>query len=112
MKKRIIDPVDRSRVRCAFAATSAGCTMKSQDTPPLTGPRSSALSITLSRNPDDSGPGRLLAVAGDHHGPRLERQAARETSRCIAEIFVGGVRTDFGSISARNLVTDANGERP
>ena len=28
----------------------------------------------------------------------------------IAEIFVGGVHADFGSISARNLVTDANGE--
>src|SRR5204863_178244 len=26
-----------------------------------------------------------------------------------AEISVGGVRTDFGSISARNLVTDSNG---
>ena len=93
----------------AIAATSFGCTMKSQDTPPLTGPSELGLSITLRTQPeilvqDGSSQSLITITARDSNGKPKKDQSV------ITEIFVGGVHADFGSISARNLVTDANGE--
>jgi len=93
----------------AFAATAAGCTTKSQDTPALTGPSELGLSITLRTQPeilvqDGSSQSLITITARDSNGK------AKDGVSVMAGIFVGGVRTDFGSISARNLVTDANGE--
>ncbi len=93
----------------AIAATSFGCTLKSQDTPPLTGPSELGLSITLSTQPeilvqDGSSQSLVTITARDSNGK------PKKGVSIISGIFVGGVRTDFGSISARNLVTDANGE--
>src|SRR4051812_49222664 len=101
----------RAMVLCAvaIAATSFGCTLKSQDTPPLTGPSELGLSITLSTQPeilvqDGSSQSLVTITARDSNGK------PKKGVSIISGIFVGGVRTDFGSISARNLVTDANGE--
>jgi PKD repeat protein len=93
----------------AFVATSVGCTMKSQDTPPLTGPSELGTSITLRTQPevlvqDGASQSLITITARDSNG-----KPKRDVS-IISEIFVGGVHTDFGSLSARNLVTDANGE--
>jgi PKD repeat protein len=93
----------------AFVATSAGCTMKSQDTPPLTGPSELGTSITLRTQPeilvqDGSSQALVTITARDSNGK------PKKDVSIISEIFVGGVHTDFGSLSARNLVTDANGE--
>jgi len=101
----------RSMIACAVAitATSAGCTMKSQDTPQLAGPSELGVSITLGTQPeilvqDGSSQALVTITARDSNG-----KPKRDVS-VITEIFVGGVHTDFGSLSARNLVTDANGE--
>lgn len=93
----------------ALAAASIGCTMKGQDTPPLTGPSELGTSITLRTQPeilvqDGSSQSLITITARDSNG-----QAKRDVS-LVTGIFVKGVRTDFGSVSARNLVTDANGE--
>ena len=63
MKKRSFM---RSMIICAvaLAATSVGCTTKSQDTPPLTGPSELGLSISVSPNPDILVQDGFLAVAG------------------------------------------------
>ena len=93
----------------AIATTMAGCTMKSQETPDLTGPSELGLSITLRTQPeilvqDGSSQALVTITARDSNGKPKNQVSV------ISEIFVGGVRTDFGSLSARNLVTDANGE--
>jgi PKD repeat protein len=93
----------------AIAATSLSCTMKSQDTPALTGPSELGVSITLRTQPeilvqDGSSQALVTITARDSNGK------PKKDVSLISEIFVGGVHTDFGSISARNLVTDANGD--
>jgi PKD repeat protein len=87
---------------------SAGCTLKSQDPPPLTGPSEFGTSIVITVSPDvlalDGASQSLVTItARDAAGNGVRNLSMR------AEISVGGVRTDFGSISARNLVTDSNG---
>ena len=86
----------------ACAATFVGCTMKGQDTPPLTGPSELGVSISLRTQPeilvqDGSSQSLVTITARDSNG-----QPKRNVS-IITGIFVGGVRNDFGSISARNL---------
>ena len=93
----------------AVATIAAGCTMKSQDTPPLTGPSELGTSITVTVSPDiltqDGSSQSLVTItARDSNGKPLRNLSLR------SEIHVNGVRTDFGSLSQRNLVTDTNGE--
>ena len=93
-------------VLLAFAA--AGCTMKSQEAPPLSGPSEYGTSIGISIAPDvltqDGASQSLVSImARDSNGKPLRNVSLR------AEIEVGGVRADFGSLSARNLVTGADG---
>ncbi len=92
----------------AVTAIAAGCTMKSQDAPPLTGPSELGTSITVTVSPDiltqdGSSQSLVTILARDSKGNALRNLSLR------AEIEVGGVRTDFGSLSARNLVTDSSG---
>jgi PKD repeat protein len=82
--------------------------MKSQDTPPLTGPSELGTSITVTVSPDiltqDGSSQSLVTItARDSNGKPLRNLSLR------SEILVDGVHTDFGSLSARNLVTDSNG---
>ncbi len=82
--------------------------MKSQNAPPLTGPSELGTSITVTVSPDiltqDGSSQSLVTItAHDSNGKPLKNLSLR------AEIEVGGVRTDFGSLSARNLVTDTSG---
>src|SRR4051812_20763910 len=87
---------------------SAGCTLKSQDPPPLTGPSEFGTSIVITVSPDvlrlDGASQSLVTIiARDPNG-----NAVRNLS-LTAEISVGGLRAALVSISARNLVTDSNG---
>ena len=82
--------------------------MKSQDAPPLTGPSELGTSIVVTVTPDiltqDGSSQSLVTItARDSNGKPLRNLSLR------SEIQVNGVRTDFGSLSARNLVTDSNG---
>ena len=94
----------------AAAATAAitGCTLKNQDPPSLAGPSEFGTSITLTASPDainqDGGSQSLITItARDEKGNPKSKLSLR------TDIFVDGVHTDFGTLSARNVVTDAGG---
>jgi PKD repeat protein len=84
------------------------CTVKKQETPSLTGPSELGTSLTITVSPDvlaqDGASQSLVTViARDNNGQLLRNLSLR------AEITVNGFVTDFGTLSARNLVTDTNG---
>lgn len=89
-------------------AAGAGCTMQSQDPPPLTGPSEFGVSITLAADStilvlDGSDSTRVVVTAHDAKGKPKSGVNLR------GEIFVGGVRADFGSLSQRTLTTSGDG---
>ena len=92
-----------------LAALALGaCTTKKQETPPLSGPSELATAITITVSPDvvtqDVVSQSLVQIlARDANGQPLRNLSLR------ADIAVGGVRVDFGRLSARSLVTDQNG---
>jgi len=92
----------------AAATLFGACTMKSQEAPPLTGPSEFGTSIIVSVTPDtifqDGSSQSLVTVtARDQNGNPLRNVSLR------AEIFVDFVAADFGSLSARSIVTGADG---
>jgi PKD repeat protein len=92
----------------AVLALSAGCTMKGQDAPPLSGPSEFGTSITMTASPDainqDGGSQSLITITTrDSNGNPLRNVSIR------TDIFVNGLHTDFGTLSARSVVTDSNG---
>ena len=89
-------------------AAGSSCTMKNQEAPPLTGPSEFGTSINVSVSPDvlptDGGSQALVTVtAFDANGSPLRNVSLR------SEIRVNGTIADFGSLSARNIVTDSAG---
>ena len=94
-------------VAASLAATS--CTLKNADAPPLTGPSEFGTSVTITVSPDilqtDGGSQSLVTIsARDANGQPLRNLSLRTETR------VAGVTSDFGALSARNVVTDANGQ--
>ncbi|NUR55737.1 MAG: PKD domain-containing protein [Acidobacteria bacterium] len=90
------------------ALLASACTLKKQDTPSLTGPSELGTSVTISVTPDvlsqDGASQSLVTITvRDQNGQPVRNQSLR------AEIFVNGTIVDFGTLSARNVVTDANG---
>lgn len=82
--------------------------MKSQEAPPLTGPSEYGTSVVVTVSPDvlsldGASQSLVTVVARDSNGKPLRNLSLR------AEISVGGVRADFGSLSARNIVTGTDG---
>jgi len=91
-----------------LALLAGACTTSKQETPPLTGPSELSTSITITVSPDvvtQDGVSQSLVqiTARDANGQPLRNVALR------AELAVNGVGVDFGTLSARSLVTDANG---
>lgn len=106
--------MDRSTLNLRFGAVvamtmlAAACTLKKQETPSLTGPSELSTSIAISVSPDvltqDGASQSVVSItARDGSGQPIRNLTMR------ADIAVGGVTTDFGTLSARNLVTDASG---
>jgi PKD repeat protein len=90
------------------ALALAACTTKKQETPPLSGPSELSTAITLTVSPDvvtQDGVSQSLVqiTARDANGQPLRNLSLR------ADIAVSGVLVDFGRLSARSVVTDANG---
>jgi PKD repeat protein len=86
----------------------AGCTMKKQETPDLAGPSEFATSIVVSVTPD--------VIQQDGASQSVVTVTARGANAqplvsvpLRAEIRVNGTPTDFGSLSARNIVTGSDG---
>ena len=104
-------PVSLDRFAVAFlaAALFAGaCTTKKQETPSLTGPSELSTSISLTVTPDvltqDGASQSLVTItARDNNGQPFRNLPLR------AQIAVNGVEVDFGTLSAKSLVTDGNG---
>jgi PKD repeat protein len=89
-------------------ASGFACTMKSQEEPPLAGPSEFGQSITVSVSPDiltqDGASQSLVTIhALDANASPIRNLSLR------GEIVIGGVIADFGSLSARNVVTGADG---
>jgi PKD repeat protein len=105
----------RPQLNHRFAATLVGiallagaCTTHKQDAPALTGPSELGTAITITVSPDvvfqDGASQSLVQItARDNNGQPLRNLSLR------AELAVNGVGVDFGTLSARSLVTDANG---
>lgn len=92
----------------ALAALSACTVHKQAEAPALTGPSETGTSVSLSVTPDiitQDGASQALVTA-IVYGP--SGQPLRSVS-LRAEIIVGGASADFGTLSARNVVTDASG---
>jgi hypothetical protein len=92
----------------AAALVASGCTVHNQETPSLTGPSELGTSIGVSVSPDvlaqDGASQSVVTItARDANGQPLRSLSLR------VEIAINGLSADFGSLSARNVVTDANG---
>jgi PKD repeat protein len=91
-----------------LAVLASGCTLNKQETPSLTGPSEFGTSVRLSASPDvlsqDGASQSLISIQTfNNNGQSLRNVSLR------AEILVNGNLADFGTLSARNVVTDGNG---
>jgi hypothetical protein len=91
-----------------MAVLLSSCTMQEVDPPDLAGPSEFGTSIVVQTIPDvlqqDGASQSLITItARDPNGQPVRNVSLR------AEIRVDGVPTDFGTISARNLVTGSDG---
>lgn len=99
--------VRRAAVALALLA-AAGCTVKSTDAPPLTGPSGLGLTLNVSATPDsirqdggDQSSIRVTAIGPD--GKSLANVPIR------VDMVVDGVPQDYGTLSARSIVTNNDG---
>lgn len=87
---------------------STSCTISEQEAPPLAGPSEYGQSIVVAVSPDiltqDGASQSLVTVtARDANGSPIANLSLR------GEIVVSGVAADFGTLSARNVVTGSDG---
>lgn len=98
----------RTVVALAAAVGVSSCTMQQQEPPPLTGPSEFATSVSVQVTPD------VLQLDGAsqsvvHVFVRNEAGQPRANVALRADILVGGQVVDFGTLSARSIVTNADG---
>lgn len=91
------------------AVALSSCTLKNADAPPLTGPSELGTAVQIQVSPDilqtDGGSQALVTMmVFNAKGEPVRNQSLR------VEIFVNGIPTDLGALSAKNVVTDANGK--
>ncbi|HEX4566839.1 MAG TPA: hypothetical protein VH138_09415, partial [Vicinamibacterales bacterium] len=91
----------------AFVALSA-CMHKQSDAPPLTGPSTSATQVNVTVSPailtwDGASQSLVMIAAFGPSGQPLPNLQLR------TDIAVAGAVTDFGRLSAHNVVTDGSG---
>jgi PKD domain len=92
----------------AVASTTVGCAIQDTKAPPLQGPSELSLALTLAAVPDvlaqdGASQAQITVLARDAHG-----QPARGITFRI-DTTVSGRLADFGSLSARTLVTGSDG---
>ena len=92
----------------AALAAAGACTLQSQDAPSPTGPSEFALSLAITATPDvifqDGGSQSLITiVARDHNAQPIAGLGL------LVQTLVGSTIVDYGQLSARTLVTDAQG---
>ena len=92
----------------ACGVAVASCTLDTQEAPPLTGPSEFGTSVTISVSPDvlqQDGQSQSLVtvIARDASGRPLPNLGL------MANILFNGQVVDFGTLSARSIVTNADG---
>ena len=92
----------------AAALLVSSCTMKKQETPDLSGPSEFGTAIVLTASPDvltqdGASQSMVTVVTRDSNGSPKRNVSMR------VSIAVDGLAADFGTLSARNIVTDNNG---
>jgi len=98
----------RSTLIVAAALLVGACTTKKTEPPDLSGPSELGTSLAIAANPDtltQDGQSRstIVVTARNANGQPLANLSLR------ADIAVNGIVTDFGTLSAKNLATDASG---
>ena len=92
----------------AVAMTAAACTVKETETPGLSGPSTLATDLSIQASPDtvswDGSSQSSITV--DARNPN--NQPVRGLSMRV-DMFVNGVAADFGTLSARTVVTGDDG---
>ena len=88
--------------------TAAGCTVKDSQAPALTGPSGLALTLNLNAIPDSLSQdgGSQSSVKVTAIGPDGRPQSGVPLR---VDMMVGGVAQDYGSLSARSIVTNSDG---
>jgi PKD repeat protein len=95
-------------IAAAMAAFAASCAITDTPAPPLAGPSEMSLSLAISANPDTlsldgASQSQIVIEARDANGQPASNVPLRP------EIIVDGVAVDYGTLSARSLVTGSNG---
>jgi PKD repeat protein len=95
-------------ITAAALLLTAACTMKSQETPPLTGPSEFGTSVAVQATPDvlqldGASQSVVVVTVRDSAGQPLRNVPLR------ADIVVGGQIVDFGSLSSKSVVTNGDG---
>ena len=84
------------------------CTLKKQETPSLTGPSTLGTSLQLNASPDtlsmDGSSQSLVTIQAFDSNGQPKRNVSMRAGMMVDETYV-----DYGTLSARNVVTDANG---
>src|SRR3954463_4963315 len=99
-------------IRPAAAALAliitAGCTVKNTEAPPLNGPSGLALSLNVNAIPDSISQdgGSQSSVKVTAIGPNGRPVSALPLR---LDMLVGGVAQDYGTLSARSVVTNSDG---
>ena len=99
--------IRRAAIALALLA-AAGCTVKNTEPPPLTGPSGLALTLMVNATPDSISQdgGSQSSVKITAIGPDGQPVAGLPLR---LDMFVGGVAQDFGTLSARSVVTNNAG---
>ena len=99
----------RFALAAAIVSLSAACTLQESDVPPLTGPSTLALALDVTASPDvlpEDGVSQstIRIVARDHNNQPVRGLNLR------VDTVVGNTIVDIGTLSARNVTTNSNGE--
>src|SRR5687767_1269957 len=99
----------RFALAAAIVSLSAACTLQESDVPPLTGPSTFALALDVTASPDilpEDGMSQstIRIVARDQNNQPVRGLNLR------VDTVVGSTIVDIGTLSARNVTTNANGE--
>src|SRR5580704_1946686 len=99
----------------AVTAMCAGCGVSRTTQPPLQGPSTLGLSLTIAATPDvlsmdGASQSRITIDARDANGQLIPNQQVRAEILAYDPTQGGYIQVDFGSINARTAVTGSNGQ--
>ncbi len=101
-------PISRIAAAAGIVVLAGACTLSDQDPPPLTGPSEFAQSIVIAVSPDvlpqDGASQSFITVTARDANAQPIRNLTMRT-----ETQVNGTPVDFGTLSARNVVTGSDG---